>query len=97
MQGKDATPRPRHGFTNGTDTFFIRKLKDGGTFVLDRYAPSQPTITANPHPDIVVPASPLRPAAGGTLVGCDQATCSAQRVNVSRNSPPVPRLVMRVS
>jgi hypothetical protein len=64
MQGKDATPLRRfaHGteFTNGTDTFFIRKLKDGGTFVLYRYTPSQPTITANPYPDILVPGTSVR-------------------------------------
>lgn len=64
LQGKEAAPfRPfAHGtgFTNGTDTFFTTKLEDGGTFVLYRYTPSQPTITANPYPEIVFPGTSVR-------------------------------------
>src|SRR5437667_4398792 len=45
----------RTGYTNGTDTYYTRRLPDGGVFVLHRYAPSVPTITANPYPTIDLP------------------------------------------
>jgi hypothetical protein len=47
----------RAGFTNGTDTFYPTKLPDGGTFVLYRYAPSSPTVTTNPYPEITLPGT----------------------------------------
>jgi hypothetical protein len=45
------------GFTNGIDSFYITRLTDGGTFVLHRYAPSQPTIQSNPYPEITLPGT----------------------------------------
>jgi hypothetical protein len=64
MQGKDATPlhafAHRTGFTNGTDTFFTKRLNDGGAFVLYRYTPSRPTLTASPYPEILVPGTSVQ-------------------------------------
>jgi hypothetical protein len=60
---QDASLRPlAHdtGYTNGVDTFYTTQLSDGGTFVLYRYAPSSPTITTNPYPEIVLPGTNVR-------------------------------------
>jgi hypothetical protein len=47
------------GFTNGTDSFYITRLTDGGTFVLHRYAPSEPTIQPNPYPELTLPGTTI--------------------------------------
>ncbi len=54
-------PLPDHlGFTNGTDSFYPTKLTDGGVFILYRYAPPMPTITANPYPEVTLPGRTFR-------------------------------------
>jgi hypothetical protein len=47
-------------FSNGTDTFYISKLSDGGTFVLYRYAPPAPTVTSDAYPEINLPGQAMR-------------------------------------
>lgn len=47
------------GFTNGTDSFYITRLTDGGTFVLHRYAPPEPTIQPNPYPELTLPGTTI--------------------------------------
>jgi hypothetical protein len=63
IRGVETDPlRPlarENGFTNGADTFHITPLPDGGTFVLHRYAPSEPTIQPNPYPQISFPGTKI--------------------------------------
>src|SRR5205823_5847150 len=47
-------------YSNGTDTFYLTNMADGGVFVLYRYSPSTPTITTNPYPELSIPGARVR-------------------------------------
>jgi hypothetical protein len=53
------TRQPTGAYTNGTDTFYVSRLSDGGELVLHRFQPTTPFVTSNPYPQIDLPGQSI--------------------------------------